>query len=403
LRTSNSVTDPVKSATLLIAVAGTLTFAFLGATQALYGPLLPELQSNFSVGATAGGLLFAAHGFGELLGIFTPTLFGTRALSRHWSSIASGLILAGAAALTVAPTWTTVLAAAFVLAVGFGIHIVRLNSQFVTSFGPRRMAMSQLLNAAFSIGSIVGPVIVGLSLVSPKALFGGVAIFALALLPLSVLVDRTAHRISAATADDALSLEAQVPSGLESQALLGGFVVLMCLVVGVESCISGWATTLALAAGYSFASAANLTALFFGSIFVGRLLAAAFSRRLRAAPLVVGATAGIAALLAISSLPGAGPAVFVLTGLAVAPVFSATLVWLGHMLPSAHHANALVIAGAVLGSAVFPPLVGRVIDRFGPAAVPLAVLVIALGALVVAVGLYRAGRPQRTTVTEVGG
>jgi fucose permease len=122
---------------------------------------------------------------------------------------------------------------------------------------------------------------------------------------------------------------------------------------------------LAIANGYSFAAAANFTAMFFGSILVCRLLAAALGHRVKPAFLVIGGIGCIVVMLTIASVTHGAPIALALVGFATAPIFSATLVWLGAALPISAHANALVIGGAVLGAAFFPPLVGRVIGAFG--------------------------------------
>ena len=96
---------------------------------------------------------------------------------------------------------------------------------------------------------------------------------------------------------------------------------------------------------------------------------------------MVAAIAGAALLLALAGLTALGPIAFALSGFALAPIFSATLIWVGSALPTSAHANAIVIGGALLGAAVFPALIGRVIDRLGAAAAPPAILVLALAAL----------------------
>jgi predicted MFS family arabinose efflux permease len=368
---------------LLIAAGGILTFAFLGAVQALYGPLVPGLQRTFGVGASDAGLVFAAHGFGALAGIFAPSLLQVRALAGRWLRIATGLLLVGAAALYLAPTWSAFLAAAFVLALGFGVHVVRLNGLFVAAFGARGMTMSQLINAAFSVGSILGPLILGLSGAPSRGIFAGVALAAAALLALNIATDRRARGLTAAP----LGQHGTAGPTTGSRIVLAGFVAMMCFIVGVENSIGGWTTTLALASGYSFPQAANFTELFFGPIFLGRLLAAGVGHRVPAGALVVGAIGCIAALVATAALTRAGPIAFALAGFAIAPIFSATLVWVGRVLPITPYTNAMVIGGAVLGNAVFPALVGRVIGRFGPAAAPPAILCLAAAALVVALWL----------------
>ncbi|MGH8677696.1 MAG: MFS transporter, partial [Burkholderiales bacterium] len=289
----------------LIAVSGILTFAFLGVIQSLYGPLLPELRREFAIDAATVGLVFSAHGFGALSGILAPSLIRAQAVTRRLLGIASGLLVLGAAALSIAPTWPVTLAAAFVLAVGFGIHVVRLNSLFVAGFGARGMAMSQLINAAFSVGAIVGPIVVGASGGASRQLFGSVALLALALLPLSIATDR---KTVADQSDSAVTLTAttQTRKRRRSRLLLGAFIALMCLTVGVETSIGGWTATLALERGYSFATAANLTAMFFGSILIGRLLAAWLGHRIEPPSMVVAAIGCIVAIVLLSMVTTAG-------------------------------------------------------------------------------------------------
>jgi fucose permease len=379
----------VKSAQWFLALAGILTFAFLGSVQALYGPLLPGLRQAFSLDTAAVGLIFTAHGFGALLGILVPSLVRTALVERHLLGIASALLVLGAAGVALAPLWPATLVAAFVLATGFGIHVVRLNSLFVASFGTRGMTMLQLINAAFSIGSILGPLTMGLYGEASPRLFGVVAIVALALLPVSVATDAKARAIHPASPREQTS-RASDRSG--SRALLAAFVALMCMTVGVENSLAGWMTTLALADGYSFAQAANLTAGFFGAIFLGRLIAAGLGHRVPAAYQVIAAIGFIAVMLSIAILTPIGPIAFVLAGFGIAPIFAATLVWLGSALPTSTHANTIVIAGALLGSAVLPALVGRAVAQFGAAAAPPAILCIALVALALAIWVQLARR-----------
>ena len=118
------------------------------------------------------------------------------------------------------------------------------------------------------------------------------------------------------------------------------------------------------------------------------MLAAALAPRARAALLVVAGVTAAALLLALARFTALGPVVFALSGFALAPVFSATLIWVGSALPTSAHTNAIVIAGALLGAAVFPALIGRVIEGFGASAAPSAILVLALCALAAAGWLH---------------
>jgi len=367
----------------LVAAGGALTFAFIGAVQALYGPLLPAFRSSFAIDAGAAGLVFAVHGAGSLCGILAPGVLRSRPLARHGLAVATTLLFIGAAGLALAPTWPWLLAAAFVFALGFGVHVVRLNELFVTGFGAGGMAMSQLINCAFSVGTILGPLALAAVAHPSPRLFGLVATLALALLPASVLIERTAPRMAVASTERSPVLA----EAKDSWRRLAAFMAIMCLVGGVENSIGGWTATLALAAGYAYRDAANLTALFFGAILAGRLAAVGLAQRVPAGRLVTGSLAGIAVFVAGAVFTSAGVIALALTGLAVAPIFAATLVWLGAALPHSRHAGAVVIAASLLGSGMFPALVGRVIERFGEAAAPPAILMLAVAALVVALRL----------------
>ena len=129
--------------------------------------------------------------------------------------------------------------------------------------------------------------------------------------------------------------------------------------------------------------------MFFAAILGGRLIAAWLGGRARAEWLAVAGIGATVLLLAIGSSTPIGPIAFALTGFALAPIFSATLIWVGSALPTSAHTNAVVIAGALLGAAVFPALIGRVIDRLGASAAPPAILAAGrLAALAAAVWLH---------------
>jgi fucose permease len=217
---------------------------------------------------------------------------------------------------------------------------------------------------------------------------------ALALAPISFSTDGKVRQILAAS-DEAGTAHSSsgTGTGTGSHVLLAAFVVMMCLTVGVENSLAGWMTTLALAHGFSFEAAANLTAAFFGAILTGRLVAAAGGHHLPAPYQVISAIVFIAIVLSIAIVTSIGPIAFAVAGFGIAPIFAATLVWLGHRLPTSAHANTIVIGGALLGSAILPAVVGRVTAQFGTGAAPPSILCMALAALAVALWVHFAAKP----------
>jgi MFS transporter, FHS family, glucose/mannose:H+ symporter len=371
------------SAQWLLAVFGILTFAFIGAIRALYGPLLPGFERMFAIDTSVVGTIFTGHGLGTLLGIFLPSIVSNSRLATRWLGIATVLLLVGSVALWLASSWLAVLTAAFVIGVGFGIHVIRLNSVFIAGFGSRGMAMSQLINAAYSFGSILGPLAIGLWDAASTRVFGVVALLALALLPASALADRRCPDIPSA-----LPSWPGLRRGRSHALLAGGFGALSCFTGGVEASIAGWTTSFALSQGYSFGAAANLTAGFFACFFTGRVLAAVFADRAQPAALVIFTTASVTLLMFFAVVSRAAALAFAASGLALAPIFAATLVWFGQSAPPTRYGNALAVGGSLLGSAIWPALVGQVIGRFGIAAAPPAILCIAATALVAGIWIY---------------
>src|SRR5207344_799862 len=146
--------------------------------------------------------------------------------------------------------------------------------------------------------------------------FGGVALLALLLLPVNVLADVKGRAVPSGALFNEAKASWPMGSRLQSRVLLCAFVALMCFTSGAENSVAGWTTTLAIANGYSFAAAANFTAMFFGSILVCRLLAAALGHRVKPAFLVIGGIGCIVVLLTIASVTHGAPIALALIGFA---------------------------------------------------------------------------------------
>ena len=299
--------------------------------------------------------------------------------------MAGAFVFAGFVALRLAGNWPSVLATLFIVGMGFGTIIQRLNYLFAGGFGDRSLSMMQFLNAAYNVGTILGPLIIGSFHPPIRALYTVIATAALVLLPMGILAERNA----AGTRRPITPRPADTQQGPIRIRLLIGFTAMMIMIIGVEHSIAGWLATLSRALGLSGSIAANLTALFFALIFSGRLLAAITRGRFDAVFTVFSSIVGVAGCVAISLVPGATPYALALAGFAIAPYFSATLVWRGRALSHSTAANSIALCGAILGSAVFAPLVGRVIEHFGSAAAPLAILMIASGGFIVCLWLRR--------------
>ena len=346
----------------------------LGVIYAVLGPALPRLSERFGLSATGAALLLSLNSGGALLGVLAAGALSTRFAAVRRSMIALVLIAAGCLGLGVAPTLMLALLAAGLLGLGFGMLDLSLNVWLATGYGDRSAAMLNLLSAGFGVGAVLAPLAVGGAGGDYRPLLLGCAVFA-AMLSLALLM--------LPAAPDALKGVPLPPPRVRLEAgrarlVLGGFILLFLGYVAVESGVGAWEVThLKDTLGLATGEATRISALFWVSFALGRLLAVPLALRLPPAQLVTGALMLAAASLALAAIPAAAPAAYTLAGLFLAPVFTTALVWLGRELPGGA-APTFVFAGAFLGPVIFSPVVGLMRDTFGPAAIPLTLLAIAL-------------------------
>ena len=340
--------------------------AAIGMLLSLYGPAIPQLRADYGVGGSGSALVLSAHFAGAMTGI---GWWGRerRLADRTWLAAATALLAAGAAGIAFAPTWPVVLLAAFGVGTGFGVAAIEINVLLAEAYGRRAAAMLNLLGAAFGAGAVAGPLAVGASggYRLPFCAGGLLAVAGLAL----------ARDLPAPATAPAPARE-RPPA-----AMVGGFVALCGLYVGVESGVGGFEATSLLAVGSGAVAAANWTAGFWAALTAGRLLAIPLALRLAPPQLAAGSLLVATAGLALAHLPALAPAAYTLTGLALGPVFPTVLAWLASSAPGSRRSTAMVFAGAQVGGLVLPVVIGRLVDAGTPAVIPTTVLAVALACL----------------------
>jgi len=365
-----------------LAAVGLGAFLLLGLLYPILGPALPHLSAQFDLRATGASLLISVNSAGAVLGVLIAGGLSARLAAQRRALVAAALLALGCLGLASAPSFVLALLASSLLGVGFGMLDLTVNVWLSTSYGERSAAMLNLLSASFGVGAVLAPLTVGLADGDFRAPLLGCAVLA-ALLGLGLL--------------SVPPVPPQAPSGPPrpetaggpSRVILGGFILLFLTYVAVESGVGTWAVThLRDALGASTGEAARLSAWFWVSFTVGRLISAPLALRVAPAHLITGTLILAAISLGLAALPAAAPLAYTLTGLFLAPVFTTGLVWLTQVLPGAA-APTLVFAGAFAGPVVFSPVIGIMRDSFGPSAIPLTLLGIALLALAVVLGLRR--------------
>jgi fucose permease len=245
------------SATSVAAMAA--TFALMGMLGAAYGPLLEHLTRRFAISLPVAGASLSVHFTGALLGVLASMRAMEKISGRIWVSTGSAFLGLGSAAVALAPTWPSFLAGVFVIGVGWGVLVIGLNQLVAHSAGPRRSALLNALNGAYSAGAVASPILVAnygqghLSL-----LYAGAAVVAVALIP--------------AAAGISGRLPVVVGPAQRSGLLIGIFVCAFVLYVSVEAGTGGWMTSHLESVGVQTAGAAKLTSGFWLALAAGRLL-----------------------------------------------------------------------------------------------------------------------------------
>lgn len=367
--TANAMTEfderTVLSRTALAAIAA--AFLLIGVVASAYGPLLEFFAHRFSVTLPIAGGVLSAHFAGALVGVLGSMRAMERFPNRHMLVAALGFLGLGCALVALAPTWPVLLAAAFVVGVGFGALDIGLNQVVAHSAGKRRAAVLNMLNGSFGIGAVLGPILVTvLGEHHFTLLYVGGAVLAIALIP------------------ETLRIRGRLPVALRAtagrpNALILIFVLAFTLYVGTEAGVGGWAPSHLESIGLGSASAAALTSGFWLALGLGRLLVALLPSRIPEWVIVTTASA-LGALSLLAAVSGrAAPIAYVVAGLVMAPIFPTGIVWLAKLLPRDAHATSWLFPGAMLGGALIPAAIGVAVARTGLGGAPVVLSTVALG------------------------
>lgn len=349
-----SLVDPSRRTLLL---AGFLAFLVVGASQALYGPAFPVLRERFGLNAAEVGLVVSLHFFGS----FTTIAFSGVILRRFGyrrTLVAGAAVLAfGAALVAFQVSWVATLAGALAIGLGFGAVDVGMNLLFVRSFREGSAPALNLLNAMFGIGAVVGPIAVALLLPALFVPFMGVAVA-------SVLVGLLMLRVEE---PPVLAPGERLPL---SWSRVIGFVLIYYLYVAAEVGVASWETEY-LTPHFGAERAAAFPAIFWGAMTVGRFLATPLSAWLRPRDLVLGASAVALAAAVVAHWVPAAPWAYAVVGLAFAPIFPTTLVWLERVFPQrAEQIAPIAVAAANLGPVTTAPLIGLSVEATSRSVIP---------------------------------
>ncbi|WP_307873938.1 MULTISPECIES: MFS transporter [unclassified Frankia] len=373
----------------------------LGAT----GVLLPAQMRDYGVDQATIGATFVANSVGFVVASAVVGPLGHRFGMRRMI-LAASVVLGGAYLLSASrPPLTVLVLASFVVGSASGSCEGVLNA-YVAGL-PSATAVMNRLHAYFGVGALLGPlaaaglltvadwpavmlIMAGLAL--PPAAVGWLTFPARDVDPL--LVAHPGAIVASQTAGvDGVAPVAMSRSGRHAllavvrQPLVLWAGAMLCVYVGLEQGIGNWGYTYLVDARSVSGLLAGYTAsgYWFG-LTVGRFMATPATTRLRLSATqllsvcMVGTTVSCALLWAAPATAGLASLSFVPLGFFLGPVYPTTMSIMNrltdaHLVPTAIGALG---AGGVAGGALFPWLMGTVIQLVGPWTLPPVALLLAV-------------------------
>lgn len=361
-----------------------LAFISLGLPDALLGVSWPLMRQEWHMGLDSAGIISLV----VTVGTITSSLLSGRLIRRFGEgniTFLSGLLTGGALlGFAYAPSylWFAVLA----LPLGFGAGSVdtALNHYVSLHFKAHHM---NWLHSFWGIGATSGPVVMAMILNTTGSWRTGYQTIAVIQLILAAVIlfslplwKKQGLEYTAAHMEAAHDTATVVPhTGRKTLHIKGVPVALMFFMFycAAETAVGLWGSSyLVQKRGLPLDNAATWVALYYGGITLGRILAGFISYILSNRQMVLAGIAiasGGAALLLLNAGSITVMLAFILLGLGFAPLFPAMI----HETPrrfGKDQAQTIIgyqMASSYFGVAVFPPLLGVVINNTDMTAFPI--------------------------------
>jgi len=386
-----------------------VAFVSLGLPDGVLGVAWPSVRRSFGLPLSQLGVLLATATAGYLAScVLSGPIVARLGVGRVLLG-STALMTLSCLAYALAPAWPVMVGSGALAGLGAGAVDAGINAFAAAYCSPRR---TSVLHACYGVGAMLGPVLMSAMLAGGQSWRWGYGVLAVALGALSATFAVTLPRWPRAGDAPAGGTTRMAPAAGLGDALatpaVWMHVALFFLYTGLEVTAGQWTYSLFTEArGATPAVAGGWISAYWGSLTVGRLLAAALTRRWPAESLLrLGLLAAPPAALSLWLDGGGilGPLGLAALGLAFAPVYpllvSLTPRRLGAGL--APHAMGLQVAAAYAGTAAVPGLAGLLAGQHGLEVVGPFLLAGTAGLLLLAEGVTRLEWPARLPAAGPG-
>lgn len=353
-----------------VVLVGFAAFLLLGWTVLLVPSLIREVQRAFGQSDAGMGLGYLVNSLFYVAGTMAVGVLASRLPRRLLLAAGPGLAAAGLVVIGTAGPWAVFLAGFAVMGLGAGLIDAGVNALFMDLYAGRA-AMLNRLHLFFALGALAVPLVVGVSVGSGAPWQAVVLVTAAAAAPVAVLLGTrvlpASH--SHAPAAPGPAPDATPPARLGSRVPLPLVVLAVAIgcYVAMELGVSSWLVRYLEDAPLAVATLA--LSLFWGALALGRLVSSLIVDRMGAVAFATtwAAACGVAILVAILVpwLPLAILA-FAVAGFAAGPVYPMIMAIGGSLYPGrASMVSSVLASAAIVGSLVYPPIMGVVSEAAG--------------------------------------
>ncbi len=363
---------------LLLAYAG---FISLGLPDSILGVAWPFMRRDFGLPLDALGLYFLVG----TAGYFLSSVNSGRMVRRwgvgrilSYSGLLTALCLMGCAA---APSWLTIVALSFFGGMGAGAIDAGINTYAAIRFSPRHV---NWLHACWGVGAATGPAIMT-SVIGLGASWrwGYISVMSILLVLTAGFFATTRFWVLTESTDEKTTahVSRRKTLTLSSAWMSIGLFFIYC---GVEASTGQWAYSLLVESRrVSPVTAGFWISLYWGALTAGRFVIGAIANRIAPMKLLrlcmTGTILGTG-LLSFRHHAGLAAFALALTGFSLAPIYPSLIALTPRRFDRTHVANVVgfQVAGAGLGIAVVPLLVGVVAARTSLESLPPVLIVMCL-------------------------
>ncbi len=372
-------------------------FVAFGLTAVALGPTLPRLAAHTHTNLSEISVLFPARSLGFLIGAF----LGGRLYDRvPGHPLMACMLIIMAMIFALIPVMPLLwLLTALVLILGVSLGMVEVGGNTLLAWVHRHNIGPPMngLHFFFGVGAFLSPVIIARVIKATGDITWSFWILALIIIPAAVwmftLPSPAIHGISKDGQKDHINYLLVIP-----------LTLIFLLYVGSEISFGGWiyTYTITVHSGTKIA-AAHLTAAFWGSFTVGRLLAIPISARFAPSTILLidfwGCLLSVGIIL---TWPTSFKAVWVGTlgtGLSMASIFPTLLTFAERRMKISGKVNGWFFGGSGLGGMTLPWFIGQVFESVGPRSTMITILIDVLIALGIFVGvMYLTSKTRRRQV-----